>query len=95
MTLRGKATPATEARTLSRKLGVSVTLFWGRFGLPVPKPVKLVYARGRPLGMPHIPEPTEADVDKWHALYCVRLQELFDAYKGRNPDYKHKELSIE
>lgn len=81
--------------SLSRKLGVSVTLFWGRFGLPVPKPVKLVYARGRPLGMPHIPEPTEADVDKWHALYCVRLQELFDAYKGRNPDYKHKKLSIE
>ncbi|KAL1518622.1 hypothetical protein AB1Y20_002910 [Prymnesium parvum] len=81
--------------TLSRKLGVSVTFFWGRWGLPVPKPVRLVYARGRPLGMPHIPEPTDADVDHWHAEYCRKLQELFENYKGRNPDYKHKELVIE
>ena len=81
--------------SLSRKLGVSVTFFWGRFGMPLPKAVRLVYARGRPLGMPHIPEPTDEDVDRWHAEYCNKLTELFDAYKGRNPDYKHKELLIE
>jgi hypothetical protein len=81
--------------SLSRKLGVSVTIFWGRFGMPLPKAVRLVYARGRPLGMPHIPEPTDEDVDRWHAEYCSKLKELFDAYKGRNPDYKHKELMIE
>mmetsp|Transcript_12380 Transcript_12380/g.33644 ORF Transcript_12380/g.33644 Transcript_12380/m.33644 type:complete len:136 (-) Transcript_12380:328-735(-) len=79
---------------LSRTLGVSVTLFWGRWWLPVPKPVKLVYARGRPLGLPHIPNPTPEDVDKWHAEYCERLLELFDSYKWANPDYKHKKLEI-
>lgn len=81
--------------TLSRKLGVSVTFFWGRFGLPVPKPVKLTYVRGRPLGLPHIQKPTAEDVDKWHAVYCEKLVELFDNYKGNHPDYKHKDLSIE
>ena len=39
---------------LSRQMGVSVTYFWGRFGLPVPNAVKLVYARGRPLGLPQV-----------------------------------------
>jgi len=79
---------------LSRKLGVSVTIFWGRFGLPVPKPVKIVYARGRPIGLPHIKDPTTEDVDKWHAAYCEKLIELFDTYKGKNLDYKDKKLII-
>ena len=80
---------------LSRKLGVSVTLFWGRFALPVPKEVRLTYARGRPLGLPHIAEPSQADIDHWHAKYCEALLQLFDRYKGTNPDYKHKTLAIE
>jgi len=79
---------------LSRKLGVSVTIFWGRFGLPLPNPVKIVYARGRPIGLPHIKDPKAEDVDKWHAVYCEKLTELFDAYKGKNPDYKDKQLII-
>ena len=80
---------------LSRKLGVSVTLFWGRFLLPMPKSVRITYARGRPLGLPHIAEPTEADINEWHAKYCAAVVELFDRYKGTNPDYKHKQLVIE
>jgi len=80
--------------SLSRTLGVSITVFWGRFGLPLPKQVPITYARGRPLGMPHIANPSPEDVDKWHAIYCEKLVELFDRYKGTNPDYKHKDLSI-
>ena len=38
-------------------------------------------------------EPKE-DIEKWHAVYCQKLTELFDNYKGRNPDYKHKKLII-
>ena len=81
--------------TISRKSGVSCTLFWGRWGLPLPKRVKLTYARGRTLGLPHIPDPTAADVEKYHALYVEKLVELFDRYKGFNPDYAGKALSIE
>lgn len=80
---------------LSRKLGVSVTLFWGRFGLPMPKRVRITYARGRPLGLPHIAEPTEADINEWHTKYCEAVKVLFDRYKGTNPDYADKELVIE
>lgn len=80
---------------LSRKFGVSLTVFWGRWGLPLPRPVKLVYARGRPLGLPHIPEPSDDDVNKWHAEYCRKLLLLFDTYKHHNPDYANKSLVIE
>ncbi|KAJ8598227.1 hypothetical protein CTAYLR_008530 [Chrysophaeum taylorii] len=79
---------------LSRKFGVSLTLFWGRWGLPLPRPVKLVYARGRPIDLPHIPNPTQADIDKWHLHYCDKLLTLFDAYKSKNPDYANKTLDI-
>jgi len=89
------ALTAGPLATLSRKLGVSMTLFWGRWGLPLPRPVKLVFVRGRPLGLPHIPEPTDADVDKWHAVYVEKLTELFDRYKVFNPDYAQKTLVIQ
>ena len=46
--------------TLSRALGMSLTLFWGRFKLPLPKQVPLSYVRGRPLGLPHIEDPNSA-----------------------------------
>ena len=81
--------------SLSRKLGVSITVFWGRSFLPLPKQVPLTYVRGRPLGLPHLPEPTEAEVDFWHAKYCEQLVALFERYKGRNPDYVNKELTVE
>ncbi|CAH0364461.1 unnamed protein product [Pelagomonas calceolata] len=80
---------------ISRKTGVSFTLFWGRWFLPLPKKVKLTYARGRPLGLPHIENPTDADVEKYHALYVQKLVELFDRYKKFNPDYADKQLAVE
>ena len=80
---------------ISRKTGVSFTLFWGRWFLPLPKRVKLTYARGRPLGLPHIEHPSDEDVEKYHALYVKKLVELFDRYKKFNPDYADKQLAVE
>lgn len=81
--------------TLSRKMQMSVTYFWGKWMLPVPRDEKLLYVRGRPLNLPHIPEPTNEDVDKWHAKYCEEVKRIFDSYKERVPAYKHKTLYID
>jgi len=54
----------------------------------------VLYVAGQPLGMPHITEPTAADIDKWHAKYCSEVTRLFDTYKERVPMYKHKKLII-
>ena len=81
---------------LSRKLQVSLTYFWGQWGLPLPRSnEKLVYCRGRPMGLPHIPNPTTADVDLWHDKYVQEVIKLFNSYKERLPAYKHKTLIVE
>lgn len=80
---------------LSRKLQMSVTYFWGKYNLPIPRDDKLLYVRGKPLGMPHIPNPTDEDINKWHTLYCEEVVRLFDTYKKNVPLYKDKTLFID
>ena len=80
---------------LSRRLGASLTYFWGAAYLPIPRDEMLLYARGRPLGLPHIPEPTDEDIAKYHALYCKEVRRLFESYKEKLPHYKHKQLFID
>ena len=56
--------------------------------------LQLLYVSGQPLGMPKIENPTQEDIDKWHAKYCSEVKRLFDTYKERVPEYKHKQLEI-
>jgi Diacylglycerol acyltransferase len=67
---------------------------WGRWYLPIPRDCKLLYVSGKPLGIPHIAHPTQADIDLWHSRYCAEVMRLFDMYKERVPEYKHKVLKI-
>lgn len=80
---------------LSRSTGIALTYFWGKYYLPIPRDEKLLYARGKPLGLPHIESPTEQDVNKWHQKYCDEVRRLFDANKEKVPMYKHKTLYID
>ena len=81
--------------SISRSLGVALTYFWGKWYLPIPCDDKCLYARGKPLGMPQILEPTNDDVDKWHQKYCEAIEGLFEKYKEKVPLYKHKKLYID
>lgn len=81
--------------TLSRKYQVSLTIFWGRWGLPIPRQHKIMYVRAPPMGMPHIKNPTDEDVDKWHKKYMDEISRIFEKYKHRVPHYADKELIIE
>lgn len=80
---------------MSRKMQMSVTYFWGKFFLPIPRDEKLLYVRGKPLGLPHIKDPTDSDIDKWHAKYVEEVTRLFNQNKERVPAYKHKKLFID
>lgn len=40
------------------------------------------------------PEPTQDDIDRRHAKYCEEVKRLFDTYKERVTDYKHKQVVI-
>ena len=80
---------------ISRKLGVSITYFRGWNGTPIPRPCKLVYVRGKCLGLPHIESPSQEDIDKYHELYCKEVRRLFESYKKGVPGYEDKELFID
>jgi len=80
--------------TFSRKFQVSLTYMWGRFYLPIPRDCKLLYVSGKPLGMPKIENPTQADIDKWHQKYCEEVTRIYNTYRERVPEYKHKKLEI-
>ena len=80
---------------LSRRSGVALTYFFGKWNLPIPRDDKLLYVRGKPMELPHIPDPSQADVDKWHAKYCEEVTRLFERNKEKVPLYKHKTLFID
>lgn len=81
--------------SISRKLQISLTYIWGRYYLPIPRSTKLLYVVGKPLGMPkNLNNPTPADIEYWHAEYCRQVERIFEDYKEKLPEYKHKKLEI-
>jgi len=84
--------PPTQA--LSNMLHVSLVAFWGRLGSLVPFQVPLTYAIGNAIdtGRPNL-NPTEAQVDALHALFCAELKRIFDDHKG-GYGWGHKELVL-
>ncbi|KAL3764750.1 hypothetical protein ACHAW5_011301 [Stephanodiscus triporus] len=80
---------------LSRKLQVSLTIFWGKFYLPIPRDEKLLYVVGKPIGLPHLEHPKQEDIDKWHAKYCDEVRVIYETFKEKVPMYKHKRLFID
>jgi 2-acylglycerol O-acyltransferase 2 len=79
---------------LSRKLHFSIGYAYGRWYLPIPRPTKMMWIRGQPLGMPRNEHPTQEEIDYWHNKHCLEVKRLFDTYKERVPEYKHKTLEI-
>lgn len=37
---------------------------------------------GEPIAIPHLPDPSEKEVEEWHARYVEALQKLFDTHKA-------------
>eukprot|EP00520_Triparma_pacifica_P007668 CAMPEP_0118667098 /NCGR_PEP_ID=MMETSP0785-20121206/19593_1 /TAXON_ID=91992 /ORGANISM="Bolidomonas pacifica, Strain CCMP 1866" /LENGTH=241 /DNA_ID=CAMNT_0006561505 /DNA_START=219 /DNA_END=944 /DNA_ORIENTATION=+ len=81
--------------TLSRKMGVSITYFWGLFNTPIPRPSQMVYVRGRPLGITKMDNPKQEDIDRWHEVYCKEVERLFETYKGTCKGYENKKFYID
>ena len=83
---------------ISQALQFPITYWYGHnnYFLPIPSggQEKLLYVSGQPLGMPHVPKPRPAVVNRWHKEYCKQVERIFDQYKERLPHYKHKKLVI-
>eukprot|EP00632_Arachnochrysis_sp_CCMP2950_P014501 CAMPEP_0185696878 /NCGR_PEP_ID=MMETSP1164-20130828/5400_1 /TAXON_ID=1104430 /ORGANISM="Chrysoreinhardia sp, Strain CCMP2950" /LENGTH=316 /DNA_ID=CAMNT_0028363767 /DNA_START=155 /DNA_END=1105 /DNA_ORIENTATION=- len=70
--------------SLSRRIRISVLVFWGQLGLPIPyKPQgPLLTAIGSPIKSKRIDNPTIDDVDDLHTRYGAAMRALFDANKA-------------
>lgn len=71
---------------VSRILRISICLFYGIFGLPIPFRQRLMYVVGQPI------EPGP-DVDDMYRKFCDELVRLFDRHKeSYGWDHKHLKL---
>eukprot|EP00602_Paraphysomonas_sp_CaronLab_P005346 CAMPEP_0185017988 /NCGR_PEP_ID=MMETSP1103-20130426/833_1 /TAXON_ID=36769 /ORGANISM="Paraphysomonas bandaiensis, Strain Caron Lab Isolate" /LENGTH=1086 /DNA_ID=CAMNT_0027547625 /DNA_START=99 /DNA_END=3356 /DNA_ORIENTATION=- len=68
--------------SISRILGVPLLMFWGRWGLPIPKRVPLLTVIGRPIQCPHDSNPSAELVNEYHEAYMRETKVLFDKYKN-------------
>ena len=78
---------------LSRKLRVSLTIFCGRFGLPMPYPVRLTMSHGEVVRVPQTHEPTDELINQIHAQVIHSLQQAFEAGK-RPAGYPSQRLDV-
>ena len=81
---------------ISRRLKLSFTMFWGKWGLPIPRDDKLLYVAGKAIDIPKIAEPTQEDIDKYHQKYVDEVVRIFNQYKGQAGElYVGKSLFID
>jgi hypothetical protein len=80
---------------LSRRLRLSVGLFFGVLGSPYPHRTRMLTVVGDPLEVVQSLDPTRAEVDELHGRLCAALKTLFDGHKGLlGPEWAEKELVI-
>ena len=80
---------------VSRKAGVSLLLFHGRWYLPIPYRVPITLVCGQSIRVQQTAEPTKEQVEALHQQVMSEVTTLF--YKHREeagPDWKDKELVI-
>jgi 2-acylglycerol O-acyltransferase 2 len=67
---------------LSRKLRVSLTLFYGQFGLPIPFAADLCIVHGEVCEVKQCDSPTAEQIDALHAQFVSSLAKAFDQGKA-------------
>merc|ERR1712137_1062889 len=66
---------------ISRALKTGIFVFWGRWGLPVPRRVKVTFAFSRPVGGKQVMDATQGEIDGLHSVVLTQIRTLFDLHK--------------
>lgn len=66
---------------LSRRLRVSLMLYFGRFYFPLPRAIPLTVVIGSPIRCTKSATPSEEDIEHLHSVFCKELVALFDRHK--------------
>ncbi|CAL8465555.1 g5091 [Coccomyxa elongata] len=79
---------------LSRRLRAAVGIFWGRWGLPIPRCCPIITAVGTPVKVKRNSEPTPEEIAEVQERLLVSLVALFDQHKHLMPGWENKSLEI-
>ena len=78
---------------LSRKLRMSLVLFFGRWGLPIPFRTPVYGVCGAPIVVPRTEAPSNEQVDQLLEELITRTRQLFELHKA-SYGWEHVELVI-
>jgi hypothetical protein len=77
---------------LSRKAQASIFVYWGKFGLPIPKRVNITMIIGNLVKVDKVvADPSEAEVDAVHQRILQNIEDAFNLHKGAL-GYGHKTM---
>ena len=66
----------------------------GRFFTLMPYNVPIHVVVGNPIKLPHVANPSTAQVDDALEEYIAELERIFELHKGHIPGYEHTQLRI-
>ena len=67
---------------VSRALRMSLIVFWGRLGLPIPRRVPLLTVIGKPIHCPMTPFPSPELVNAYHEQYLQATRDIYETYRN-------------
>lgn len=67
---------------LSRVYRMSLIIFWGRYGLPVPNRKPLLTVVGKPILVPKVENPSPELINDYHEQYLRETRRIYDQYKN-------------
>mmetsp|Transcript_29209 Transcript_29209/g.46913 ORF Transcript_29209/g.46913 Transcript_29209/m.46913 type:complete len:243 (-) Transcript_29209:76-804(-) len=66
----------------SRRLRATITLFWGRFGLPIPYAPRVCMVIGKPLEIPSNENWGDSEIEHLRSAYIDEMKLIFNKYKA-------------
>ncbi|BDA49182.1 Diacylglycerol O-acyltransferase 2 [Coccomyxa sp. Obi] len=80
---------------LSRRWRASIGIFWGAWGLPLPRKHPIISLVGAPIPVKQEDHPSQEQIDKVHGQFAAEIKKLFDDHKHLlGPHWAQKELQI-
>ncbi|KAK9919185.1 hypothetical protein WJX75_009964 [Coccomyxa subellipsoidea] len=83
------------AEKLSRRWRASIGIFWGAWGLPLPRKRPIISLVGAPIKVKQEDHPSQEQIERVHAEFVASIKLLFDRHKHLlGPEWAEKELRI-
>lgn len=80
--------------SVSRRCRITLGVFWGRFGLPLPRKQPIVTLSGQPIAVVQQDDPSREYVDAVHAQVVEAVQQLYNKHRHVLPGWESRDLTI-